>query len=691
MSSFAAEPPSDTEPSAAEPPHGDAREVILELCGITRTFPTAERPILDGLDLTVHRGEMLAIIGPSGSGKSTLLNILGLLDRPTEGTYILSGQDTAELNPAELDQLRAQTLGFVFQDAHLLPHETVARNTALGLRTQGVPEDQQRQITAQTLARLRLTHRTENLGSTLSGGERQRVAIARSISTAPSVLLADEPTGNLDQEITEEVITDLRALADAGTTVLIITHDDHVARRADRCLRMAHGRLHPTELAPAPRQDVGPAPAAAPTPEVAPELEAAPAASSPSALQRSRRAAWTSPLWEALAALTTRPGRALVLCLAYALAIGGLVASSAIMASASQQISARLDQAALDEVRISPQIPGFTPAQADQAARRLNTLEGVRRTGYRAEMSSDVTRFSEAVPGPHPVAGGRVLAADPAYLDLSEAAYATPGERELYRSSAEANLREQETTTSPHPDSTSSALPARPGVLLGRQAAEQLGIPGADAGISVSVNGHPLSVLGIIESAPRDPTLTNAVIVDPVTAAFFGTTDPLLLIRTDPGYPAPVAEIAALALDPVTPQNYTVQTVVDLRTLDRGVSDDIAVLGFISSWGILFLAVLSAGTTLYMAVQNRKREIALRRAIGASSGAIFRMFLAEGALIGGLGAVLGVSLGTVAALVVCLVNRWEPVFSAVPLLMGLAAVVPALLTARERPAHALRG
>lgn len=636
--------------------------------------------MLRGVDLTVHAGEMVAIIGPSGSGKSTLLNILGLLDTPTSGTYLLAGQDTSQLNGKQLDHLRAQALGFVFQDSHLLPAETVARNASLGLRIQGVEPAQQESIARAAVDRLRLSHRWEAPGSTLSGGERQRVAIARGIATAPAVLLADEPTGNLDQAITEEVIQDLRHLADQGTTILIITHDDAVARRADRRLRMADGRLHPVpDEAPAPPGELATSPSRRPEP------------GGTDRPRRSRRAAWLSPFTEALAALTTRPGRALVLCLAYALAVTGLVASAGVIGSAAQQISTRLDAAALDEVRISPIATDFTPAQAEQAAARLQRLEGVRGVGYRAESTGDVTRFPLSVVQDQEVAGSALLAASPTYLELMGATYEDPTAAERFQASAAANLAE---------DLPAGRLPSRPAALLGREAAEELGVSGPDAGVSVSIAGRTVSVVGIIETGGRDPSLTRAVVLDPVTSQTLGTSDPLLLVRTQPGYPAPVAEVADLALDPVRPQDYTVQTVVDLRSLDRGVSDDIAVLGYISSWGILVLAVLSAGTTLYLSVQGRRREIALRRAIGASAGAIFRMFLAEGAFIGLMGGLLGLSLGTVTVVGVCLANGWEPVLGPAPLLTGLAAgtfsgliaaVLPAAAAARERPAQALRG
>ena len=223
-------------------------EPILELVGISKTYTRADTPVLQNLDLRVYPGDMLAIIGPSGSGKSTLLNVLGLLDTPTHGSYFLRGRDITHAPTRDLDILRSRHLGFVFQDAHLLPHESVIRNVALPLRVQGVGLHEQLRISEETLTQLGLEHRLMYSGGALSGGERQRVAIARALSTHPDILLADEPTGNLDRVTTERVMQDFKRLNAAGTTIVLITHDEDVARQASRCLRMVDGHLEEVHL-----------------------------------------------------------------------------------------------------------------------------------------------------------------------------------------------------------------------------------------------------------------------------------------------------------------------------------------------------------------------------------------------------------------------------------------------------------
>ncbi|MFG6446539.1 ABC transporter ATP-binding protein [Microbacterium sp. P07] len=217
---------------------------LLRLAGVARSFsgPTEVRA-LTGIDLSVDRGEYLSIVGPSGSGKSTLLNILGLLDQPTAGEYTLDGTDTTLLDPGERNRLRAREIGFVFQSFHLLASRSALDNVLMGMLYNRTPRHERQERARRVLSRLGLGHRTDFLPPVLSGGERQRVAIARAIAAAPAVLLADEPTGNLDGETSEEVLSIFDELHHDGLTLLVITHDEQVARRAARSIRITEGRL----------------------------------------------------------------------------------------------------------------------------------------------------------------------------------------------------------------------------------------------------------------------------------------------------------------------------------------------------------------------------------------------------------------------------------------------------------------
>ncbi len=226
----------------------DGTVAVVDLVDLRRTFDTTP-PVhaLVDVNLRVARGEWIAVVGPSGSGKSTLLNVLGLLDLASNGTYRLDGIDVADLSDAELTAVRGERIGFVFQSFHLLSHRTVLENVMLaeiyGTTNRRFPRAGRRDRAAAALERVGLGHRLEFLPSRLSGGERQRVAIARSIVTQPTLLLADEPTGNLDTATTESILELFEDLRADDLTIVMITHDAEVAERAGRSVRIRDGHL----------------------------------------------------------------------------------------------------------------------------------------------------------------------------------------------------------------------------------------------------------------------------------------------------------------------------------------------------------------------------------------------------------------------------------------------------------------
>ncbi len=222
-------------------------EVHLELRGITKVYrrDQADVPVLHGVDLSIERGERVAVMGRSGSGKSTLLHILGCLDLPSTGSYHLAGRDVSRLPDDELSRLRNATFGFVFQAFHLLKGLTVVENVELPMEYGAVPEREQRARALELLELVGLSHRVEHRPSELSGGERQRVAIARALANRPQVLLADEPTGALDTKAQEAILglfADLHA--SLGTTMVVVTHDARVADALGRrTIRISDGRV----------------------------------------------------------------------------------------------------------------------------------------------------------------------------------------------------------------------------------------------------------------------------------------------------------------------------------------------------------------------------------------------------------------------------------------------------------------
>ncbi|MFD4922971.1 ABC transporter ATP-binding protein [Streptomyces goshikiensis] len=221
---------------------------VIEFRSVGLTYPGPPPvPALLPCDLTVHQGEYLTIVGPSGSGKSTFLNIAGLLDAPTHGNYLLDGLDTTEIRDRDRTALRGSRIGFVFQAFHLLPHRNAQENVELAMVYQRIPRTLRRSRARAALDRVGLGHRLEALPTRLSGGERQRVAIARALVTEPSLLLCDEPTGNLDTATAESVLELLDQLHNDGATIVAITHDPQVAVRGQRTVSIRDGRLTDTD------------------------------------------------------------------------------------------------------------------------------------------------------------------------------------------------------------------------------------------------------------------------------------------------------------------------------------------------------------------------------------------------------------------------------------------------------------
>ena len=235
--------PDDAVEGASAAPQSDGDEV-LRLEGVTKVYP-GPPPVaaLESVDLSVARGELVAVVGPSGSGKSTLLNLMGALDVPTEGTIEIDGQDIARLSDRALSALRSTRLGFIFQEFFLLSGTSAVDNVADGLLYRGMAKVERRRRAGDALERVGLGHRLDHMPSQLSGGERQRVAIARALVGDPAVVFADEPTGNLDSVTSEGIVDLLLTLNAAGSTIVVITHDHDVAANFSRRVELLDGRV----------------------------------------------------------------------------------------------------------------------------------------------------------------------------------------------------------------------------------------------------------------------------------------------------------------------------------------------------------------------------------------------------------------------------------------------------------------
>lgn len=721
--------------SAATPAAGLGTAPAIEMHGITRVFEGSERAVLDRLDLVVERGEFLAIIGPSGSGKSTLLNAIGLLDTPTSGTYSLFGKNTEGLSDRERDEMRRDHLGFIFQSSNMLLDETSTTNASMGLRVQGVPYSERLQRTEETLEFLGLSDRASIRTRYLSGGEKQRCAIARALATRPPLILADEPTGNLDSHNSAKVIEILQRINATGCTVLVITHDPEVAAAARRVIRIEDGRLHEqsrAELAAVPV--AGAVPAATDTPTEAPvgapvDASASLAPGEKPATHR-RGSFLTDDSIEAISALTSRPLRTLLLGLSFALGVGGLISASGMSESASYQVNQRLlgsEQSTLyisDRDNDQNMLGTYRQGESAQnVADRISALDYVKNTGFVSSVApADVriTRFSPYEDEPKTAIG--LSSTSKTRLEQIGARMNPETLRALEQMNAtltQENVADRERSEQlsgaivsvsaaralgiiPEDKAADNATTEpRPGELPAVEYGIKLGgLPQVAPGVSIWVDGQLMPVIGLFDPGNSGYEFRNSVIVSPGTLQRTGRGQVTYIAETERGYGKAVAKAIPLALKPAEPSQINVETPSDLQSLRASIASDLGLYVGVLSGILLVLASLSAATAMYLSVQSRTAEIALRRAIGSSKWLIARIFLMEGVMLGVLGGSIGACSGMIATTILSLVQGWQAILSpgfvvlgvGVGALTGLvSSAYPAWVASRKSPADAMRG
>ena len=713
--------------SAATPAAGLGTAPAIEMHGITRVFEGSERAVLDRLDLVVERGEFLAIIGPSGSGKSTLLNAIGLLDTPTSGTYSLFGKNTEGLSDRERDEMRRDHLGFIFQSSNMLLDETSTTNASMGLRVQGVPYSERLQRTEETLEFLGLSDRASIRTRYLSGGEKQRCAIARALATRPPLILADEPTGNLDSHNSAKVIEILQRINATGCTVLVITHDPEVAAAARRVIRIEDGRLHEqsrTDLATVPVAEVVPVAQDSPV-----DASASLAPGEKPATHR-RGSFLTDDSIEAISALTSRPLRTLLLGLSFALGVGGLISASGMSESASYQVNQRLLGSEQSTLYISDRdndqnvLGTYRQGESAQnVADRISALDYVKNTGFVSSVApADVriTRFSPYEDEPKTAIG--LSSTSKTRLEQIGARMNPETLRALEQMNS--TLTQQNVADRERSEQLSGAIVSvsaaralgilpedkaadnattepRPGELPAVDYGIKLGgLPQVAPGVSIWVDGQLMPVVGLFDPGNSGYEFRNTVIVSPGTLQRTGRGQVTYIAETERGYGKAVAKAIPLTLKPAEPSQINVETPSDLQSLRASIASDLGLYVGVLSGILLVLASLSAATAMYLSVQSRTAEIALRRAIGSSKWLIARIFLMEGVMLGVLGGSIGACSGMIATIILSLVQGWQAVLSpgfvvlgvGVGALTGLvSSAYPAWVASRKSPADAMRG
>lgn len=628
----------------------------LELRGIGRTY--AEDPpivALAGVTITIEQGEFVAIEGPSGSGKSSLLNLIALIDQPTAGTYAIDDADTAALGERERAQVRGRSFGFVFQSFHLIAQRSARENVELGLLYRGIDPRARRARALEALERVGLAHRADQPANKLSGGERQRVAIARAIVGNAPVVVADEPTGNLDTATSRGIIEQLERLHRAGMTVILVTHDVDVAAVAQRRITVRDGHVVADDAreAPAARTRAGSAP------------EATPAESSsrirPADLAR-----------EAVAAVQGRPGRSAALVAAVAVAVALVMMTAGLSQTASSQVSDRFDAQRNREVTVkAPSTAASGPHLASAAEQRMRALAGVEATGVLDSYDQRSVRTLALSTSDQQIA----------LAGISPGLLSTAGARVRWAAAHARRLGRRE-------------------LLVGNVPAKQLQLAPLEADPIVLVDGVPFAAVGIIERVRRAPELLGSIVTTARDATTFGhPIDARVLIRTVPGAAPQVARQAPIALDPVAAERFEVDAPADPNSLRDEIQSDLATTLIVLTLVAALASMIGVANAMMMNVVERTGELGLRRAIGARPVHILAQTTVEAMLLGAAGGAVGFAIGTGGVLAVTVAKHWQPVLdlrlvplalaggAAVGVLGGLAAAVRA---SRIQPSDALR-
>lgn len=645
-------------------------QYVLELSKIGRQYGTepAIHALLD-VDLRVRSGEWLAITGPSGAGKSTLLNILGCLDRPTSGHYFLDGIDTTRLSDSERAGVRGRRIGFVFQSFHLLPYRTVLENVMLAevYRQQSHRGRRERALAA--IERVGLGHRADFLPTRLSGGEKQRVAIARALMGSPSLLLCDEPTGNLDSKSTANLLDFLAELNQQGLTLVIVTHDENVARRAGRRVHIIDGSL--TEVAPG-------ANGAQPVP-------AASLGQNTGAIKIKRSGITLRDLFdEALAGMFARPGRMALTVLGIVIGLTALVATLGLSRTANNRIISAFDELAATGVVVvaRPGPTGVDPkAMPWDAPTRLSRLNGVVTVGTLSEVN-----IGEALVSTSMVRDPQSQTA----FRLSVKA-ASPGLFSAVRA---------ELTTGRLPDLGHSERADRV-AILGPTAALRLGIVNLQHLPAIAIGDKVYLIIGILRGVARQPELLGSVIIPEGTAQKdFGLAGPgLVVIETRIGAASLIARQSPLALRPDNPKILRVEFPPEPQRVRDTVQTDLDTTFLLLGGLSLIVGAIGIANITLVSVIERVAEIGLRRAIGATREHIAGQFLLESTSMGLIGGILGASLGVLIVVAVSAYQGWTPVLDPeapflAPLVGGgiglISGTYPALRAARLEPVEAFR-
>lgn len=629
---------------------------LLRLRGVQRHF--GDRPRIDalrGIDLSIPQGSYIAIEGESGGGKSTLLNIIGLLDRPSAGFYTIDDRDVAGLSERELSAARSDVFAFVFQSFHLLERRPAVESVEMGLFYRGISAVDRRRRALEALAKVGLGDFAWTAPRNLSGGQRQRVAVARALASGAPVVVADEPTGNLDSENSRAVIESFNELRRLGATVIVVTHSASVAEHAQLRIRVVDGvnvSRRPSSDAPDQTDSSS---------QVLPLHP--PGTASTVRLLSLVRDAWAN--------IASRPSRAAGQLAAIAVSLALAITTLGLAGSAKAQVSSDFDTVASREVTVatSPDENQSSAPNTADALKNVQRLHGVNWAALISETGDATVRVAS------PRDGLTVKTYD-AIGELPQAMRMSV----IWADRGDHVLRTDE-------------------ALVGVDLAKQLSLAPVDLSPTIEVGGRVVSVVGVIHKSPRMPELLGQVMLGADQSGKPIASPTTLFLLTRIGAASQVGKEAPLAVNPQLPSTIHVTVPVaasQLRaTVEGSVSASLAILTIVS----LIAALITVITAALVSVAERNAEIGLRRALGARRIHVNAMLVSESMILGATGGLAGSFLGLLSILIFTVSRRWTPVFdtSLVSIAIGagltmacLGALVGALKAGSVTPSEALR-
>ncbi len=652
----------------------------MSLFRVARTFAGTPGVVaLEGVSLDVYAGDFITIAGPSGSGKSTLLNILGLLDRPTSGSYIVDGQPTSSLTDDEASALRAWTIGFVFQSFHLIERRSASSNVALSLRYRRAARRDRRRRAQAALKEVGLSARLRAEPATLSGGERQRVAIARALVGKPRVLLCDEPTGNLDAQTSAEIMDALLRLHADGATLIVVTHDAALAAMGRRRFRMDDGVL--TEHGGRETSTTAAESATADQPVQSSWHGACKRSASGLDLPDLAEEVWSS--------FAAAPLRAWLTALGSLVAVAVLILLSGLAATSAKAVDDRFDELEPTLISVTDAThPAVTPRLEEGARSQILALDGVESVGalWAPEVEFVLRSGTTYDPTSRPTRVRILGVADPPSLEsLSVDSTPAGAERLLADDFGEGT--------------------GMPQALLGAAAAAEAGLAGDDLPSVVMVGGSHFRVVGLVTSSARSDVIFDLILLRSDAEQIWrseGIATPRLelTVRVAPGSSSSVSAAIPLVVAPGGQDDVVVSVAPTAASLRRDVEASLSALDTALVLVSFGAGVVGISGVTAAAIVHRTSEFGVRRALGARRRDLRRQVLLEAIMVGTLGGGVGVGLG-IAGLVTLATSRGqEPVVD--PLLtlsapfLGMAAgclagIYPAIRAGVLEPVRALQG